>query len=330
MKAPNAAPAVIGALSGALSAVRNRISRLGRVHLRLHVLTLLRKWGGGLVAYALLLLVGFVYLYPLLRMVSLSFMDSRDIVDPNVGLLPTRLTFVNYEQALQTLNMPTSVLNSAWLSFLLAAFQTLSSAMAGYAFARYRFRGRSLLLFLVLATYLVPMQVLTIPRFMVFSFYKLVGSMLPLLAVALFGQGLSGPIFIMIFHNFFRMLPRSIDEAAQIDGASQAQVFLRITLAMSIPILTVSFLFSFVWNWNETYVTGLVGAGKFSTLPLELEGFVASYNRLYARPGTTSSMINEAIRMAGTLVAVLPLLLLYAVLQRQFVEGIEKTGITGE
>jgi len=289
-----------------------------------------RRVGTAIVVYGLLVLIGYVFLFPILKMVSQSFMDSRDIVDPNILFIPSHLSFANFVQAWQTMSMPGSLFNSVWLSFLLASFQAVSSAMAGYAFARFQFRGKMLLMFLVLATYIIPVQVLVIPRFMVFSFYDLVGSVLPLLAVAFLGQGLSGPIFILIFRNFFEMLPPSIDEAAQIDGASRFQTFVRITLAMSVPILIVCFLFSFVWNWNETYVTGLVAAGKFRTLPLELEGFVASYTRLFIKPGSQTSKINEAIRMAGTLVSIAPLLLIYGFLQRQFVEGIEKTGITGE
>lgn len=299
-------------------------------NLKLHTLFSIKKYGVGIASLVLLFLIGFVYLYPLIRMLSMSFMDSRDIVDPNVGIIPTKLSFINYVQSYQVLNLPKSLWNSFWLSTLLAIFQTVSSAMAGYAFARFSFKGKNILLILVLITYIVPMQVLTIPRFMVFSFYNLVGSVLPLLTVALFGQGLNSPIFILIFYNFFRMQPPSIDEAARIDGASYAQVFWRITMALSIPVLTVAFMFSFVWNWNETYVTGLVAAGRFRTLPLELEGFVASYNRLFVRPGSTHSLINEAIRMAGTMIAISPLLAIYLFLQRQFVEGIEKTGITGE
>ncbi len=299
-------------------------------HLLALVETKIRRIAFRIAVYGLLVLIGYVFLFPLLKMLSQSLMDSRDIIDPNVILVPTRLSLANYAQAWATLNMPTSLLNSLWFSGLLAVFQTWSSAMAGYAFARFRFPGKSALMGLVLATYIIPMQVLVIPRFMVFSAYDLVGSVLPLLAVALFGQGLSGAIFILIFRNFFQMMPPSIDEAAQIDGASRFQTFVRITLAMSIPIIVVSFLFSYVWNWNETYVTGLVASGRFSTLPLELDGFVASYTRLFIKPGSTTSKLNEAVRMAGTLISVAPLLLLYAFLQRQFVEGIEKTGITGE
>lgn len=300
------------------------------IHVR-HLLETKVRRGASLVAiYGLLVLIGYVFLFPMLKMLSQSLMDSRDIIDPNVLFVPTHLSFANYAQAWATLNMPVSLLNSLWFSFLLAAFQTASSAMAGYAFARFRFPGKGPLMALVLASYIVPLQVLLIPRFMVFSAYDLVGSVLPLLVVALLGQGLSGPLFILIFRNFFQMLPPSIDEAAQIDGATRLQTFVRITLAMSIPIIVVSFLFSFVWNWNETYVTGLVSSGKFSTLPLELDGFVASYTRLFIKVGSTTNKLNEAVRMAGTLISILPLLLIYGFLQRQFVEGIEKTGITGE
>lgn len=295
-------------------------------HVRRHARDRLVK----LLVAALLLVIGYVYLYPLLKMLSQSLMDAEDIVDPNVNLVPTHLTLVGYARAMLALDMPRSLLNSIWLSLVLAVCQTLSASFVGYGFARFDFRFKGLMLALVLATFIVPGQVTVIPRLMVFSRYGLVGTVAPLVIVALFAQGINGPIFILIFYNFFRLIPRAIDEAAQLEGASFLVIFWKIVMRVSAPIVVVAFLFSFVWNWNETYLTGLITSGKFSTLPLKLEGFAASYAQMMLREGSSASKLNEAIRMAGTLVAILPMLLLYAFLQRQFVEGIERTGITGE
>jgi len=170
-----------------------------------------------------------------------------------------------------------------------------------------------------------------IPRYVLFSKYKLINTPWASFLPAVFGQGVKGAIFILIFYQFFNSYPKSLDEAAQIDGARKLKVFLRIAIPMAKPAIVVSILFSFVWYWNETSQSGLFFGTVIKTLPMKLGSFAESYKSLYnAGTADTVNALNEAVSLAGTFLSVLPMIIMYLILQKQFVESIERTGITGE
>ncbi len=291
--------------------------------------------GGGLVfavvTYALLAGIGYVYVYPILSMVVNSLKDLADVVSPVVRWIPRRFYTGNYAISWAVLNLPRSFFDSLLAASVPAVLQTATTALVGYGFARFTFPLKRLALVLVLATFLIPVQVTLVPRYILFDRYHMIGTLLPLFLPALLAQGIKSAIFILLFYQFFRMIPVSLEQAADLDGAGKLRIFLTIAVPLSVPALIVSVLFSFVWYWNETYVTGLFLGQKLSTLPLALRAFVDSYNRLYpASDGSAVNRINESIRTAGTLITVAPLMILYLLLQKQFVEGIDRTGITGE
>jgi len=162
--------------------------------------------------------------------------------------------------------------------------------------------------------------------------FNLIGTPIPQIVMALLGQGVNSTILILIFYNFFNLIPYSLDEAAMIDGASSIQVFIQIVMKISASTVLVVFLFSFVWNWNETYITAtLMGKSGIQLLPAKLNMFDSAF-QTYANAGRNSAVfrINEAYKMSATLISITPLLILYAFVQRQFIQGIENTGITGE
>ena len=158
-------------------------------------------------------------------------------------------------------------------------------------------------------------------------------NILAFLVPALFGQGLKSAIFILIFFQFFRSLPASLEEAAKIDGAGIIRIFVFIAVPLAFSGYLLTFLFSFVWYFNETTLTALFLGSKFQTLPLALESFLQSFNDMNsgaASSGESGKTINEAIYMAGTFLSILPLLIIYFIAQKQFVESVDKAGITGE
>jgi len=127
------------------------------------------------------------------------------------------------------------------------------------------------------------------------------------------------------------MLPRTFDEAAELDGANSFQIFYKIMIPLSVPALVTTFIFSLVWYWNETLLTGMLLGNEVKTLPLALRDFVAKFALMFpSADGSAANRINEGIRMSATLITILPLLITYLILQRQFVESLERTGITGE
>ncbi|MEN3043324.1 MAG: ABC transporter permease subunit [Fervidobacterium sp.] len=145
------------------------------------------------------------------------------------------------------------------------------------------------------------------------------------------GQGIRSAIFILLYYNFFNMLPKTFDEAAELDGANSFQIFFRIVFPLSIPAMVTTFIFSLVWYWNETLLTGLLLGNNIKTIPIALRDFVSRYAVMFpTADGSAANRINEGIRMSATLITIIPLLITYLILQRQFVESLERTGITGE
>ncbi len=281
--------------------------------------------------YALLIAIGFVYLYPLLFMLITSLKSPTDLLNPMVQWVPTEWYFGNYVRAFRVLNYPSTLLASITVSVVPSVLQTAVCSLIGYGLARYRFPGKSLLFALILATFIIPPQNTVIPQMLTYRRLGLLGTLWSLVLPALGGQGFRSAIFILIFYQTFLSLPRVLEEAARIDGASEARVFFQIAVPTALPAYVVSVIFSIVWYWNETYLTVIFLEGGIQTLPMQLSRFVQAYQNLYP-PGTVNifDRLNEAIKLAGTFLNILPLLVMYFVLQKWFVESVERTGITGE
>ncbi len=285
-----------------------------------------------IVMYALLICISFVFLYPFLYMFINSFMSPEDLLNPAVSWIPSKLYFENYTKAFETLDFAKSFWNSIYISLLAAIFQTIVAAITGYGLARFRVKLKGIILVLILATFVLPVETLLIPRYVMFNSYKLIDSPLPMWLSALTGQGLKSAVFILVFQQIFSSYPVSLDEAAELDGAGKYQVFYKIAIPIAKPAIVLSMLFSFVWYWNETRQSGLYFGEVIKTLPMKLGSFAASYASLYESAGgaDAATSINEAVTLAGTMLSCLPILIMFIILQRQFVESIEKSGITGE
>lgn len=275
--------------------------------------------------------MGFVFLYPLLYMLSVSFMDTQDLVDATVSWIPTHLSVESFVKAVNTLEFWDGLKDSLMMTVIPAALQTFTLALAGYGLARYRVPGKKLWIVLAVFIFLIPVQVTMIPRFLLFNSYKMIGTIWPVYMICLLGQGTKSSVFLLIYYNFFHSCPKSLDEAARLDGAGPLTIFFRIALPMARPAIVLTYLFSFIWIWNDTTQLPQFSTGAATTLPMHLQQFVDRFNKLYSSVGvSTGGALNESIRLAGTLLTILPLILLYFIVQRQFVESIEQTGLTGE
>jgi multiple sugar transport system permease protein len=281
--------------------------------------------------YGILTGLGFVFVYPLLYMLSVSFMDTKDLVDSTVRWIPHRLTLDGFVRAGKTLNAGRSFLDSIKMSVAPALLQTVVLAFSGYGLGRFPVPFKKLWVALAVLVFLIPSQVTMIPRYLLFFGWGLNGTIWPTYLISFMGQGIKSSLFLLVYFQFFSAYPKSLDEAAQIDGAGRFRVFLTIALPMAIPAIVVCFLFSFIWIWNDTTQFMQFSVGAVTTLPMSLTNFVSEFNRLYSSAGvSTGGALNESIRLAGTLLTILPLIVFYLILQKQFVESIEKTGITGE
>lgn len=296
------------------------------------------------VLYVMLIALSFVFIYPILHMAVTSLKSLTDLLDPSVEWLPHELSIDNYVKALEVMGFKEHLLDTLLVTLLPSLAQTMSCALAGYAFARFRFKGKSLLMGCVLLTFIVPFSVLMVPTYTLYSDYGLLGSIWTMILPALTGQGLRAAIFILIFKAFFEQTPPSLDEAARVDGASETRVFFTIGVPLGLPAMLTTFLFSFVWYWNETYMTSLYmgnaalgDAHSISTLVMELSKFEQSYLQYLEKAGgwankmgSATSVQNEAVTMAGTILTILPVLIVYFCLQRYFTDAIDRSGITGE
>lgn len=288
--------------------------------------------------YVMLCSLSFVFIYPILYMFSKSLMQSIDLTDASVQWIPKDLSFVNYKSAFQELHYIRSLIFTIQTSLIPAMIQIFTCAVAGYGFARYRFPGYTLLLGMVLFTFLVPPQTISVPLFMFFSDLHWLNTNWPFIVPPLFGHGLRGALFVLIFMQFFRGLPSQLEEAAKIDGASAFRTFWSIMLPLARSAMLVVFLFSLVWHWNDLFQPSL-----FTTLSdkFNLTQYMAVIDGKGVQElqqglgGATSGQVGLAPTflnriMAGALMTILPMLLLYLFTQKYFVEGIERAGIAGE
>ncbi len=294
----------------------------------------------GVVVYVLLITIAFIYLYPVLYMFSRSLMSSKDLLDSSAKWIPSAITSQNYKDAIATLDF----WNSLWKNIQIAVLPTIAQvficSMVGYGFARYKFPGRTLWMGILILSFLLPSQTIDMPNYLLFQQLKMMdGSLKPFLLLAVLGQGFKSVLCILIFYNFHRQVPQSLIEAAEIDGADHVKAYFQIAIPLSMAAIVCVTLFSLVWYWNETYLVrtylgyGHTRAEGLTTLMIELQKFEDSYNVTFdarASSVTSTNKLNDAIKMAGTMLSIAPLLLLYLVLQKQFVESVDRAGITGE
>jgi multiple sugar transport system permease protein len=284
-----------------------------------------------MILYSLLVAIGFVYLFPLLFMFVTSMKSPTDLLNPMVQWVPTEFFMGNYVKAFRVLNYPRTFLNSVIVSLVPSITQTAVCSLVGYGLSRYRFWGKRLMVVLILATFIIPAQTTVLPQMLTYKNLGLLGNLLSLVLPATFGQGFKSAIFILIFYLSFSSMPKSLEEAARLDGASDYKIFFKIAVPTGLPAYITALIFSTVWYWNETYLTVIFLEGGITTLPMQLSRFVQAYENLYP-PGFVNifDRLNEAVKLSGTFLNILPLLLLYFLLQKWFVESVERSGITGE
>lgn len=296
------------------------------------------KEGAGkqIVVYGLLICIGFIYLYPILYMISTSLMNRDDLLDTSIKWIPSTLFLSNYIDAARSMDFWASLGKGLLIAGLPTLCNVLVCMVIGYGFASFNFKGKTILMGLLIFSYILPSQVTMIPTYVLYNNVKILGTIWAFILPALFGNGLNAPIFILIFYQFFKQVPKVLIEAAKIDGAGYFKSFVRIAVPSAAPAILTVFLFSFVWYWNESYLTelyvrGLTTHSDWTNLVIQLKNFTTNYNDTRATgTGTMATDLNETIRLAATMLSVLPLMIMYFFLQKHFVESIDRTGITGE
>ena len=308
----------------------------------------MKKMGMGLFRAILIIGLSFVILYPIFLKISIAFKHKSDLYDPTVVLIPRNFTLENFQYVMESMNYFTTMLNSLLLSGGTMLLTTIACALAGYGFARFKFRGRNLLFTLVILTILVPPQTIMVPTYLQYRNFdflgiiglfnggngvNLLGTYWPFIISSITGMGLRAGLFIFIFRQFFKGFPNEIEDAALVDGAGVIQTFFKIMLPNAIPAIITVMLFAFVWQWNDTFFTTMfldnanVMAAKLQSVGTNIAHKLSTSGEAGlggVDPSYLSMLVNTAV-----LLAILPLIIMYLFVQRHFVESVERTGIVG-
>ncbi|MCU7727408.1 carbohydrate ABC transporter permease [Actinoplanes sp. KI2] len=267
-----------------------------------------------------LILILAVVLYPLLWMIGTSFKSPEEIAS-NIGLIPHEFTPANFSEGWHKFDEPFGrfFLNSALVATLTVLGNTVSCLLAAYALGRLRFRLRGFWFALMIGTLLLPGHVLIIPQYILFRTLGLVGGDFPYLPLLVPHLLATEAFFVFLMVQFMRGIPRELDEAAVIDGASAFSVFRHVVLPLSRPALVTTAIFSFIWTWNDffrqlVYLSQL----KDYTAPVALTLFIDS---------TSESSVGPMFAMS--LLSLIPVFLFFVAFQRLLVEGINTSGLKG-
>lgn len=286
--------------------------------------------------YALLLCIVFLILSPLFEHIAASFMSKDDLLDESVLYVAHTPTMSRYMTAMELMRYGKGFVSSLLLSLLCALLQVTSCLLIGYGFARFEFPFRKFLFGIVIFTIVMPIQVIITPMFLKFRFVdffgiieaivgeplNLIDSFWPFAVLSVFGLGFKNGLYIYLFRQFFRGLPRELEEAGLIDGAGFFRVFSHIMLPNSFSMIITVFLFSFSWQWTDNYYTAVFFKENW-VLSTALS-YLKTWQEIYMNP-----VEGAAVMSAGLLLVILPLLLLYILLQRFFIQGLARSGIVG-
>ncbi|MCC8069148.1 MAG: carbohydrate ABC transporter permease [Ruminococcus sp.] len=277
----------------------------------------------------------FVILYPLIFMISCAFRLQTDMNDPTVMWIPRHLTLSVIKETAEAMNFGETLKNTLLLNIGCSLVQVVTCAITGYGFARFNFKGKNILFAIVILMILVPQQIILIPQYTQFRYFmgtniNLINSPLTMYLPALMANGIRAGLMILIFRQFFKGLPKELEDAAYLDGCAPFRTFVQIMVPNAKSSFLIVFLFSVVWYWNDYYVsTSFFTENK--TIALMLKNLDTTLNTTLFNSATAQVSVREKIvwMEAGCLISITPILVLYSCLQKQFVEGIERSGLTG-
>ena len=277
-----------------------------------------------------LLLAGIMYImvYPLLVTISTSFMSFADLVNPMVIWIPRFPSIAGFSQAFAALNFMETFRNSMMLAIIPPLLQVISCSIIGYGFARFNFREKNIIFGLLIFSLVVPQHVISLPQFLLFRDLGMLNSFWPIILPSSLGLGIKGGLLIFIFRQFFRGLPKELEEAAYIDGSGFMRTFLTVMAPNAIPAAMTVFLFSFVWHYSDIFTLTMFTIGdNIQTLVMRVVGIMG---HLTGHDHVVRD-ITEYLpaRYAAILMTITPVLLVYLFGQRFLVQGVERSGIVG-
>lgn len=299
-------------------------------------------------AIRLIFLVAFSYilLYPVFYMISNALKTTADYIDPTVVWLPKNLTWDNFKAAFQAMHYPTALVNTISLEMVSAVIEVFTCAIFAYGLARFDFKWKKVFMFFLILTILVPDVMVVIPRIMNFSRLDIFGILgliqrgsgvdlrpnivdtpLTFYLPSVFGVGLKGGLFIFIYMQFFKGLPKELEEAAWIDGAGPLRTYFKIILPSSGVVILTVFIFSVVWHWNDYFLALMYTSDNrpLAVITREIQQYI------FLEFGETNGInaLVFGVPPAACLLFVTPPIILYLFLQKKFIQSIDRVGIVG-
>lgn len=273
-----------------------------------------RRVAGVGLSYIVLSVGAALFALPFLWMVSISLKEPAEVAASGLRLIPSKIIWGNYPQALTTMPFHLYLINTLKVTILTVVGAALSSSIVAFAFARMRAPGRDTLFIVMLATIMLPAEVTMIPRFIIFRSLGWYDTLLPLIVPAFFGSA----FFIFLFRQFFLTIPGDLEDAAKIDGCSPFRTFWQVFLPLSKPVLVTVAVFAFVTHWND-FMTPLIFLNSVDKRTLALG--LATFQDVWG--------VDIVSLMAASTAVLLPVLVIFFLAQRYFVQGVVMTGIKG-
>ena len=273
--------------------------------------------------YLLLIEFAFVFLYPLLYMIINSLKFPADLLDLNRNWLLFSINWENYVDAFEELKYAESFGLTVLVTGLCTVGHLLSCSLVAYGLTRFEFRGRRLLFAAVILTILVPPQILQIPLYIQYANLGWIGTILPMVIPSFLGMGLNGGLFIFIFMQFFKAMPKTYEEAAKLEGCGNFYIFWRIIMPMSGNAIAVVSTLSAIWHWNDVFESKAYLNGDVSTLMQQLAGFPSYMYENTMANGTTISLTE----FAACVLVLIPITIFLLLIQKKFINGAEDSGL---
>ena len=315
--------------------------------------TYLKRNGTGIIwkIFRFLLLIGICYIvhFPVIYMLSVAVRGPDTVNDPSVVWIPREFSLDSIKTAIDILEYPRAIITTLIIALASTAGSVISCSLAGYGFARFKFREKNIAFALVMLTIIVPPQTTIISSFVnyrnfdcfgilklahlifpsVYAGINLINTPWTFILPAFFGAGLRAGLFIYIFRQFFAGMPKDLEEAAMIDGCGDLRTFVQVMLPLAKSAFITVLLFSFVWHWND-YVQAAMYFNDNQPISVMLNQMQSLLQdaKLFNVVTNTPDEIRTYLQ-AGCLLTILPPLVLYIFTQRFFTESIERTGIVG-
>ncbi|MCL2577021.1 MAG: carbohydrate ABC transporter permease [Defluviitaleaceae bacterium] len=316
--------------------------------------------GVGIFTTVLLFGLCFLILQPLLHQFSNSIMSRNDLIDPTVIAIPREPTLESYRLAAQLMNyFPNfgamangfhvsqlgSLVNTIWITALVSVLQIAACTLVAYGFARFEFPLKKFWFACVILTVLVPPQVIRVPMFLNFRFFDLfgligeplilTGTLSGYLLLSVTAMGLRNGLYIFMLRQYFRNMPKELEESAWVDGCGKLMTFIRIMLPDAVPMLVSCFLFAFVWQWTDGFFTTMFLRG-YGVMAVQMSALGETFSFHFVQQNAAATgthgmrpdlALIEAMISTGVLIGIAPIIIIYLVAQRFFVESIGQSGI---